>query len=244
MWKDTWMHSEGVERFCSIWNHLYEDSFPGSLWPVFLLSLAPCPYLVWLRALPDVHVHLLAKMESSSWGSLGGCQDIRSPSAFSDPWGTFLCMCSLGDLLDLKSEKYVATFSFYPVRAQLLSVSAIIFIPFCQSPGRKKDGLFEENMIKYWQRCGWGRGESQDLAQCSGSYASRAPTSHLELNEGRTERFWGPWDTDAHTTGEGARKELCHRPEDTASLRQSCKKGGTNFLILCCSLPLIWMNVI
>lgn len=37
-------------------------------------------------------------------------------------------MCSLGDLLDLKSEKYVATFSFYPVRAQLLSVSAIIFI--------------------------------------------------------------------------------------------------------------------
>lgn len=128
MWKDTWMHSEGGERFCSIWNHLYEDSFPGSLWPVILLSLALCPYLVWLRALPDVHVHLLAKMESSSWGSLGGCQDIRTPSAFSDPWGTFLCMCSLGDLLDLKSEKYIATFSFYPVRAQLLSVSAIIFI--------------------------------------------------------------------------------------------------------------------
>jgi len=36
-------------------------------------------------------------------------------------------MCSLGDLLDLKSEKYIATFSFYPVRAQLLSVSAIFF---------------------------------------------------------------------------------------------------------------------
>ena len=123
------MHSEGVERFWGSWNHLYEDSFPGSLWPVILLSLALCP-ICGLTQVPSRcactsfsqdGVQLLRVWEAARTYGL-------APSVFSDPWGAFLCMCSLGDLLDLKSEKYVAAFSFYLVRAQLLSVFAIIFI--------------------------------------------------------------------------------------------------------------------
>ena len=36
------------------------------LWPVVFLCLALSPYLAWLRALPCVQVHLLAKMDSSA----------------------------------------------------------------------------------------------------------------------------------------------------------------------------------
>lgn len=69
-----------------------------------LASLALCPYLVWLS--PSCR-------ECASF-SQDGVQLLRvsmrlpghmTPLPSLTPWGTFLCMCSLGDLLDLKSEK-------------------------------------------------------------------------------------------------------------------------------------------
>ena len=46
-------------------NHLYGAFLLGFLWPIILLCLALSPYLVYLRVLPCVHMHLLAKMDSS-----------------------------------------------------------------------------------------------------------------------------------------------------------------------------------
>ena len=46
-------------------NHFDGAFFPGFLWPIILLCLVLSPYLVYLRVLPCVHVHLLAKMDSS-----------------------------------------------------------------------------------------------------------------------------------------------------------------------------------
>lgn len=68
------------------------------------------PYLIWLRALPDVCMHPSAKMNSSV-RFLGGWQNISQkilwasiPSLFY-PSGGFLCMWSRGGLLDL-NERY------------------------------------------------------------------------------------------------------------------------------------------
>ena len=46
-------------------NHLYGAFLPGFLWPITLLCLALSLYLVYLRVLPCVRVHVLAKMDSS-----------------------------------------------------------------------------------------------------------------------------------------------------------------------------------
>lgn len=68
------------------------------------------PYLIWLRALPDVWMHPSSKMNSSV-RFLGGWQNISQkilwasiPSLFY-PSGGFLCMWSRGGLLDL-NERY------------------------------------------------------------------------------------------------------------------------------------------
>ena len=45
--------------------HLYGAFLPGFLWPVILLCLVLSPYLVYLRVLPCVYVHPLARMDSS-----------------------------------------------------------------------------------------------------------------------------------------------------------------------------------
>ena len=44
-------------------NHLYGAFFPGSLRPIILICQAHSPYLVYLRILPCVHIHLLAKID-------------------------------------------------------------------------------------------------------------------------------------------------------------------------------------
>ena len=46
-------------------NHLYGAFLPGFLWPIILLCLALSLYLVYLRVLPRVRTHPLAKMDSS-----------------------------------------------------------------------------------------------------------------------------------------------------------------------------------
>ena len=45
-------------------NHFYGAFFPDFLWAVILLCLIQNPYLVYLRVLPCVRVHLLARMDS------------------------------------------------------------------------------------------------------------------------------------------------------------------------------------
>ena len=46
-------------------NHLYGALLLGFLWPIVLLCLVLSPYLVHLRLLPCVRLHLLATMNSS-----------------------------------------------------------------------------------------------------------------------------------------------------------------------------------
>ena len=47
-------------------NHLYEAFLLVFLWPIILISLGHSPYLVYLRILPIVCAHLLAKMEPTA----------------------------------------------------------------------------------------------------------------------------------------------------------------------------------
>ena len=43
-------------------NYFLWGILPGFLWPVIFISLVHSPYSVYLRILPHVHTHLLAKM--------------------------------------------------------------------------------------------------------------------------------------------------------------------------------------
>ena len=65
MWIDTQVGSEGQSCPHSSLNNLYGAFLPGFLWSIILLCLVLSQYLVYLRVLPHVHVHLLAKMDSS-----------------------------------------------------------------------------------------------------------------------------------------------------------------------------------
>ena len=65
MWIDTWAGSERQSRPRGSLNHLYVAFLLGFLWPIILLYLVLSLYLVYLRVLPCVHVHLLAKKDSS-----------------------------------------------------------------------------------------------------------------------------------------------------------------------------------
>ena len=65
--RHTQAGSERERRPRGSLNHLFKlpAFLPGFLWPVILLCLVPSLYLVYLRVLPCVRVHLLAKMDSS-----------------------------------------------------------------------------------------------------------------------------------------------------------------------------------
>ena len=65
MWKDTRADTERESRPRDSLNHLYGAFLPGFLWLIILLCLVLSPYLVYLRVLPCVRVHLLARMDSS-----------------------------------------------------------------------------------------------------------------------------------------------------------------------------------
>ena len=75
-------------------------------------SSCPCPYFVWLRALPDMCMNRSAKMNSSTMvsGRLVGHIMGWHPHPF-DPWGSSLHIRGLGDPLDQKNETNVVTFS-------------------------------------------------------------------------------------------------------------------------------------
>ena len=48
---------------CGSLNYFYGAFLPGFLWPIILICLGHSPYLAYLRALPWVCTHLLAKMD-------------------------------------------------------------------------------------------------------------------------------------------------------------------------------------
>ena len=76
----------------------------GVLWPIVLLCLALSSYGVYLRLLPCVHMHVLAKMDSSEEAC--GSIDITPFLTSKEPF----CLYSQEDLLDLKNEKCVDSF--------------------------------------------------------------------------------------------------------------------------------------
>ena len=47
-------------------NYLYGVFLLGFLWPIILICLVHSPYLVYLRILPCVCMHVLAKMDSTT----------------------------------------------------------------------------------------------------------------------------------------------------------------------------------
>ena len=65
VWIDTQVGSERQSCPYSSLNNLYGAFLPGFLWSIILLCLVLSQYLVYLRALPHVHAHLLAKMDFS-----------------------------------------------------------------------------------------------------------------------------------------------------------------------------------
>ena len=65
MWIDTRADSEKESHPRGSLNHLYGAFLLGFLWPIILLCLVLSSYLVYLRVLPCMRVHLLAKMDSS-----------------------------------------------------------------------------------------------------------------------------------------------------------------------------------
>ena len=51
-----------VHQNCSL-NYFYKALLPGFLWPIILICLIHSSYLVNLRILPCVHMHLLARLD-------------------------------------------------------------------------------------------------------------------------------------------------------------------------------------
>lgn len=93
---------------------LYRAVLPGLCLPLvnYLIS---CPYLTCPRVLTNMHMHLFANMDSSieALGRLMPPVMGRHPPHFWKlPQGVFLHVCSQGDLLVLRTEKYVVSLSF------------------------------------------------------------------------------------------------------------------------------------
>ena len=87
MWIDTQAGSERELCPRGSFNHFYGAFLPGFLWPIILLCLVVSLYLVYLRVLPCVRVHLLAKMDSSegAHGRLTSLTMGASASLFEPP---------------------------------------------------------------------------------------------------------------------------------------------------------------
>ena len=76
--------------------------FPlGFLWPIILTCLVHSPYLMYLRSLPGVRTHLLAKKDSTSKAYGYNIPWHDSPLASKEPP---LCMCGQGGFLTLETR--------------------------------------------------------------------------------------------------------------------------------------------
>ena len=74
--------------------HLFGVFLPVFLWPIILMCLVHSSYLVYLRILPCMCTHLLAKMGSTTYG-----QNAHWHCSPFDLRGAFLCTCGVGGLL-------------------------------------------------------------------------------------------------------------------------------------------------
>ena len=119
---------ESSTRFGGGLSHLCRGGPAGFLWSSIWLGPAWSPPSAWLRALPGM-------LPPCSWEGFDHqgfwevdrmCCGLGSPP-FSDSWGILLQMSTSGGLFDPKNEKYVVSI-FYPRRAQLLLVPAMILI--------------------------------------------------------------------------------------------------------------------
>ena len=100
-----WVSSGQPSCFAWLWMHIW-------------YNLGPCPSCMHASFGQD-------GFQCKGFWEVDGVYYSPATPPFSDFWGTFLCMCSLGDLLDLKNEKYVCSlFIFYPSRTGLLSLSS------------------------------------------------------------------------------------------------------------------------
>ena len=114
-----------------VWGQFFQVS-PG-LSSCFCLALSP--HLAWFPCVwasfsqDGFYCKGFWKVDRTNCG--------QAPLHSTEPWGTCLCTCSSGTLLDLKNEKYVISLSFYPSRTQLLLASTIIFILKYLSTGDK-----------------------------------------------------------------------------------------------------------
>ena len=73
MWIDTWVDS-GRNRVAESHprgnlNYFYGTFLLGFLWPVIMICLVHSLYLIHLRILPCVNMHLLARMDSTKRAS-------------------------------------------------------------------------------------------------------------------------------------------------------------------------------
>ena len=84
-------------RLCGSLNHVYGLFLPVFLWPIILIYLVHSLYLVYLKILPCVCMHLFAKVSGYNAGYLDRMSlDIASPLACKEP---FLHICGWGGLL-------------------------------------------------------------------------------------------------------------------------------------------------
>ena len=89
-------------------NHLFRTFLLGVLWPIVLICLVQSLCLVYLRMLPGMCTHLLAKMNSTeqAYGKLASLS-ITLPFCLQ---GIFLCLCSWGGFLTLRMRNMWSLF--------------------------------------------------------------------------------------------------------------------------------------
>ena len=120
-----WAQRESLP--CGSLNHFHGAFLPGFLWPIILLCLVLSPYLVYLRILPCVCAHLLAKMDSSeeAYGQVDITYYEVTPPPFLTSKEPF-CVCVVGKVSLTSRMKNMWSFISYLDRAQLLLPPAIL----------------------------------------------------------------------------------------------------------------------
>ena len=82
-------------------NQLFRKFLPGFLWPIILICLVLSLYLVYLRVIPCVHVHLSTKVYSR--------EEVQGYLIIT-PLLTSTVLSSWEGLLDFKNEEYVVSY--------------------------------------------------------------------------------------------------------------------------------------
>ena len=84
-------HRVAESCLCGSLDYFYGTFLPGFLWPIMLICLLHSPYLVYLRILPCVSTHLLAKMDLTEKAYRYGTSLDMTPRSL-------LCACVVGEV--------------------------------------------------------------------------------------------------------------------------------------------------